>query len=154
MRKAMLSRVLLGVVLVQFALTSCRTAPPSLPQAGRSNLKPGMVQQRVKVGETNQTEVLEAFGAPNIVTRDRAGQEVWTYDVQSTSHTGATTSRGGGLGAAAAGVAGSVPIAGGVGGSGSKSTSAGMVSSSTFTLIIKFDENQIVSDYKMQSTAF
>ena len=146
-------RVLL--VLLPLALAGCRTSPPALPGAGRnSNLTPGMVQHAVKVGQTNQTEVLEAFGAPNIITRDKGGQEVWTYDVQSTAHTSATTSKSGNMGAAAGGVAGTVPIVGSLGGSGKRTTSTGMVSSSTFTLIIKFDESQTVADYKMQSTTF
>jgi len=143
-----------SILLIMIA--GCSTSPPQFSQAGQNtrNLTPGMVQARLKVGDTNQTEVLEAFGAPNIVTRDRSGQDVWTYDVQSMTHSEAATKRGGGIGVGAGGVAGNVPIVGGLGGSGEKSTSAGVVSSSTFTLMIKFDENQIVSDYRMQSTRF
>ncbi|MBX9578583.1 MAG: hypothetical protein K2W97_08950 [Chthoniobacterales bacterium] len=30
-------------------------------------------------GSTTKIEVLEKFGSPNVVTRDGAGREVWTY---------------------------------------------------------------------------
>jgi outer membrane protein assembly factor BamE (lipoprotein component of BamABCDE complex) len=49
-----------------------------------SELTHGNVQLTLKVGETSQTQVLEAFGAPNITSIDGAGQEVWTYQRQAT----------------------------------------------------------------------
>ncbi len=148
--RALLCLAVLGLVC------GCITAPPKLPgpTAQKSNLTPGMVKRTIDKGVTGQTKILQTFGAPNIVSRDTAGSEVWTYDVQSVAHTSAQTSASGGMGAAAGGVAGSVPIVGGAGGGGKRSTSTGMVSSSTFTLMITFDENDVVSDYRMQSTSF
>ena len=141
-----------GLVLVA---AGCKTSAPPLPGAThKSNLTPGLVKANVVSGKTTQTDVLVAFGAPNIITRDQSGKEVWTYDVQSVSHTSAQTSKGGGMGAGAAAVAGSVPIAGGAGAGGSKSTSVGQVSSTTSTLMITFDENEVVDTYRFLSTAF
>jgi hypothetical protein len=113
-----------------------------------------VVSKTLREGETSQNQVLGSFGSPNIITRDASGLEVWTYDVHSVAHAEASTSRSGSGGVAAGGIAGSVPIAGVLSGGGGKSTSAGQVSSSTFTLMITFDEQQLVKSYRMQSTRF
>ena len=62
----------------------------------------------------------------------------------------------GNVAAAAGGVVGTTPVVGGagVGGSAGKGSSASQVSSTTFTLIIIFDENDVVRDYQMQATQF
>lgn len=139
-----------------FVLCGCTTTPPPLPTSSgqKSNLTPGMVKSTIERGVTLQTQVLQAFGAPNIVTLDKAGHEVWTYDVQSVASSSATTSRSGSIGIGAGGIIGTTPTIGIAGASGSKSTSAGQVSSSTFTLMITFNENQVVEDYRMMSTQF
>lgn len=139
---------------------SCRTSPPPLPAANaqKSNLTPGMVKATVKEGETAQTKILETFGAPNIITMDTNGREVWTYDVQSTSHTSASTSRGGGggVGAVAGGESSGTLLGAGAaaGAAGGRQTDTGVTSSSTFTLMITFGENGIVDSYRMMSTTF
>ena len=147
------TRGLCAVLLAAGLLLSCATAPPALPGAA-STLTPGMVSKTLREGETSQNQVLASFGAPNIITRDTSGFEVWTYDVHSVAHAEANTSRSGSGGVAAGGIAGSVPIGGVVSGGGNQSTSAGQVSSSTFTLMITFDEQQVLKSYRMQSTRF
>lgn len=44
-----------------------------------SALTPGMTKKYIYPGKTTQTEVLEIFGPPNIITHTD-GDEVWTYD--------------------------------------------------------------------------
>jgi outer membrane protein assembly factor BamE (lipoprotein component of BamABCDE complex) len=44
-----------------------------------SNLTQGNVEMNLHSGSTTKAEVLEKFGSPNVVTRDGAGREVWTY---------------------------------------------------------------------------
>jgi len=90
------------------------------------------------VGKTTKAEVLENFGSPNITTRDGAGREVWSYQrsaqvAQSSSQSGYWT----------------VILAG-------KSTSAAGFESSSrmMTLIIKFDANDIVSDFRSRTSNF
>jgi len=149
--------VLAGVLVAVVA--GCKTSPPPLPGGGqRSNLTPGMVKKHLNKGATTQTEVYTVFGPPNIIMTDQEGREVWTYDVQSTSHTAAETEKSGSGGGAvgAGGVAGGAVIGGGLGGGGggSKRTSTGQVSSTTFTLMITFDQNSVVQDYRMLSTQF
>jgi hypothetical protein len=142
-----------AVLIVLGFLLGCSTAPPALP-GQPSTLTPGMVEKTLREGETSQNQVISSFGAPNIITRDESGLEVWTYDVHSVAHAEASTARSGAGAAGAGGIAGSVPIVGGVTGGGGKSTSAGQVSSSTFTLMITFDDQDRVKSYRMQSTRF
>ncbi len=138
----------------------CTSSAPDMPTANsqKSNLTPGMVNASVKEGATNQTDVLHVFGAPNIVTKDTNGKEVWTYDVQSTAYTSASTSSAGGagLGVGAGGRTNSALIGGGVAGGGGKSkdTNVGQTTSSTFTLMITFRDDGIVDSYRMMSTSF
>ena len=133
---------------------------PALPQssAQKSNLTAGMVKKYVKVGKATQADLLTVFGAPNIITRDRDGNEVWTYDRQSIASVSeiAAWNAGGSVTAAGAGLAGSTPI-GGVasgGGSAGKSSNTGQVSSATFTLMLTFGANDVVKDYRMMATQF
>jgi hypothetical protein len=53
-------------------------------------------------------------------------------------------------------LAGDAVIGGGVtaGGSAGKSSAAGQVSSATFTLMIQFDDKDVVRDYRMMATQF
>jgi hypothetical protein len=141
--------------------SSCIMAQsPALPQssAQKSNLTAGMVKKYVKVGKATQADLLTVFGAPNIITRDRDGNEVWTYDRQSIASVSeiAAWNAGGSVTAAGAGLAGSTPI-GGVaagGGSAGKSSNTGQVSSATFTLMLTFGANDVVKDYRMMATQF
>jgi hypothetical protein len=50
-----------------------------------NNLTIGQVSLTLKKNETNQTEVIEKFGAPNLVTSNSSGEEVWTYQRHATS---------------------------------------------------------------------
>lgn len=103
-----------------------------------SELTHGNVQMNLQVGETSQYDVLEAFGAPNITTVDGTGQEVWTYERHATvtnkeKKTGYAT----------------IIIIGG-----SKTNTQFESSSRSMILIIKFDSNKIVSDFKSRYSSF
>lgn len=100
----------------------------------KGNLTPGMAKTKIIKGQTTQNEILEVFGAPNIVTKNKSGNEVWTYDKASVE-TGTSD------------VYGTIIIAGGVG-------SRTSTSARTFTLMIEFDEMGIVKDYSYRSSAF
>ena len=141
-------------------LSCVRAQSPELPYSNqqKSNLTAGMVKKYIKVGVATQTEIISVFGAPNIITRDKDGNEVWTYDKQSMASASevAEWNASGGAGAIAGGLAGDAAIGGGVtaGGSAGKSSSAGQVSSATFTLMIQFDDSDVVKDYRMMATQF
>lgn len=123
----------LGIVIV-----GCATADKDR----NSNFTHGNVQRVLKKGITTQQQVIEVFGAPNITTTDADNNEVWTYQKHSVG--GESLDAGGG-------VIGVVPGAVGVGGT---SGSAYSQSSKTMTLIIKFNEKNIVRDFQSMYSSF
>ena len=118
-------------------LTGCVTAPEPLSKKN-SELTQGMVQMNLEVGKTTKAEVVETFGAPNITTRDGDGNEVWTYQRQA--QVNQSSSNSGFI---------FVIIAG------KSSSASGFESSSRMmTLIIKFDNEDIVTDFKSRESNF
>jgi outer membrane protein assembly factor BamE (lipoprotein component of BamABCDE complex) len=132
----MLINRLLILSLLSFVLFGCAGIQPVTDR--NSQLTQGNVQLNLKVGETTKAEVIEVFGAPNVTTRDGEGREVWTYQrsaqvAQSSSKEGYWT----------------IILAGGVG------RSSGMESSSRMiTLIIKFNGDDIVTDFNSRTSNF
>ena len=85
---------------------------------------------------------MKVLGAPNIISKDKLGNETWTYDrisrdAQSNSRSGA------GFGA----------LFGWVFAGGSSSASS-TTSNKSLTVIITFDDNKNVIDYAYQSLEF
>jgi outer membrane protein assembly factor BamE (lipoprotein component of BamABCDE complex) len=124
-------------LVVSTTLVGCMSPPRPLSQRN-SQLTQGNVQMNLKVGETTKAQVLEHFGSPNITTRDGTGREVWSYQrtaqvAQSSSQSGYWT----------------IVFAG------QSSNASGFESSSRMmTLIIKFDSNDIVADFKSRTSDF
>ena len=82
--------------------------------------------------------MIEYFGSPNIITRDGAGREVWAY--QRSARVSQSSSQSG---------AWSVILAG------KSAETAGFVSTSRMiTLIIKFNHNDVVADFKSRTSSF
>ena len=48
------------------------------PQNDSNRITLGKVQGVVEKG-ANQTDIMKALGAPNIISKDRQGRETWTY---------------------------------------------------------------------------
>ena len=125
---------ILGVVTI---LGACMETPQPLTQRN-SQLTQGNVQMNLIVGQTTKAQVLEHFGAPNITTRDGTGREVWTYQraaqiSQASGKSGYWT----------------IILAG------QNSRSSGFESSaSMITLIIKFDENDMVNAFRSRTSKF
>lgn len=118
---------------------ACQSVPHTQPPpASRMDLSHGAVQLRLKKGITTQNDVVEAFGAPNIATRDSEGKEVWTYrrhaTVTSTTGSDAYVN---------------IVVFGASGGTGTESTS-----SQSMTLIVKFDDQAKVVDFRSMATSF
>ena len=125
-------------VAIAAALTGCTVNGPGPVDQRTNALTQGNVQMNLAVGRTTKAQVLEIFGAPNITTRDGSGQEVWSYQrhatvTQSTSNTNYWT----------------ILLAGG-----SQSAAGFSQSSRTMTLIIKFDANDVVSDFRSRTSEF
>lgn len=125
-------------LLFLLILTSCAVSGDKPVTKRNSPLTQGNVQMTIKPGVTTKAQVLDTFGAPNITTRDAAGQEVWSYQrhatvAQSSSQDNYWT----------------VIFAGG------SSSAAGFEQTTrTMTLIIKFDENDVVSDFRSRTSDF
>lgn len=111
-------------------ISGCASVQP----VQKGNLTPGMAKTKIIKGQTTQNEILEVFGAPNIITKNKSGNEVWTYDKASVE-TGTSD------------VYGTILIAGGAG-------SRSSTSARTFTLMIEFDDKNIVKDFSYRSSAF
>lgn len=95
-----------------------------------SNLTFGVVKSKVIKGTTNQEEVLKLFGSPNIITKNKSNDEVWSYNKMSVMSKGGQTSFI----------------------NGSKGSSS--TSTSSFDLIITFNNDDVVKDYSVISAKF
>ncbi len=145
MRRSFLTT--LGVVLAAASFSAPAFAKDS---DDANSLTHGMVQMTLKVGQTSQAEILESFGGPNITTIDSTGQEMWVYDRHATVSYDKQSGFSIGLGVGGGG--GGVGAGGGLGFGSKKSKSS--TSTRAMTLIIKFDANKIVSDFKSRSSSF
>lgn len=121
---------MISCIISAFFLMGCASVQP----VERGNLTPGMAKTTIVKGQTAQAEILEVFGSPNIVTKNKSGNEVWAYDKMSVE-------------SGASEVYGTAIL---VGGSGSRAST----STRTFTLMIEFGENDVVKDYSYRSSAF
>lgn len=133
-----LQRLILIAAFGAIVSLGCESTPKAA-SAGRGDpLTHGNVQMKLATGKTTQTEVLEAFGAPNITTLDADGKEVWTYR----RHASVST---------ASGENGYFNIL--IAGASSASSNASQ-SATSMTLIIKFDATKKVVDFKSMSSSF
>jgi outer membrane protein assembly factor BamE (lipoprotein component of BamABCDE complex) len=132
--KWIIAAAALGAVLLAGCVET-QTRPVSVRN---SELTHGNVQMNLKVGQTTQTQVLETFGAPNITSIDASNQEVWTYQRQATVSQSSSSSN-----------YWTIVLAGGA------SNASGFEQTQrTMTLIIKFDANKVVSDFRSRSSEF
>lgn len=93
-----------------------------------------MVKENLVKGKTSQTEILQTFGAPNIITKNKSDNEVWSYNKMSVDSSEKSSALW--------------LLLGGT------NTNAVTKSSSSFDLVIIFDENDIVKDYSVISSKF
>ncbi len=135
-------RQMIVIVLSIFIVTlGCSKNPIK-----RDPVTSGFAKKYIVKGETTQQEIIEIFGAPNIVTRATGRSENWTYDRVSFQSSG----KSGGLVVLGGAIIGSGLAGGSAGYGGYSETSA----SRTVTLVIYFDDNEIVSDYSIIETHF
>jgi len=128
-----------AALLAAAALLGGCVQGPSNPVAQRNSaLTTGNVELHIKKGVTTKAQVLDAFGAPNITTTDGSGHEVWTYQRSATvSHASSGSSYW------------TVILAGG-----GSNASGFEQSQRTMTLIIKFNKNDVVSDFRSRYSQF
>ena len=126
-----------AVIGASLMVSACATAPAPVDNRN-SALTQGNVQLNLRVGETSKADVLEAFGAPNITTRDASGSEVWSYQRHARVSQSSSSSNFWTI----------LLLGGGSSASGFSETSR------TMTLIIKFDDNDVVSDFRSRTSDF
>lgn len=132
-------------VVVLLNLNGCAINQPQHNSINnKETLTLGTIQKHIKKG-VSQSEVITILGPPNIITNDR-DKETWVYDKISTvmSTNEAQASAGGvGVGGSALGF---------LGVSGKHSNSS--TSQKTLTVIIKFNNSNIVDDVSYHSSKY
>lgn len=133
------------------ALSGCATVADhrkALDDSSEQKLTLGVAQKEIKMG-MSQADVAKALGSPNMVTKDKDGVETWIYDKVSTDY--AYSSSSGGISSLVLGFGGN--LAGGVGGSSSRSSGASSRTQRTLTIIIKFTDS-VVKEFTYNATSF
>ena len=125
----MKKQIFLLFVIFIFNACSSTTVPKQ-----KSNLTVGTIKTKIVKGYTSQNEVLNIFGAPNLVTKNRSNDEVWSYNKMSSEFAGKSRDL--------------FLLFYGSNSAVSSSTT------SSFDFIITFDENDIVKDYSMISSSY
>ena len=121
------------ILFISIIISSCSTAykhGENQETTQKSNLTFGVVKSQIIKGETTQQDILKIFGSPNIITKNKSNNEIWSYNKMSvTNRQGASASYSGARA--------------------SQSSSA-----NSFDLILEFDSNDIVIEYSVVSTKF
>jgi outer membrane protein assembly factor BamE (lipoprotein component of BamABCDE complex) len=79
-----LKRLATVAIAVAAALAGCAAPTQPTEATAKDQLTTGQVQLTLKKNQTTQEEVLKSFGAPNLVTTNGQGEEVWTYQRNAT----------------------------------------------------------------------
>jgi len=125
-------RVLLVLVGIPLVVPVGCQAPPNDTLPDRE-LTTGVVQREIRKG-MSAAEVAEALGSPNIVARDKNGRETWIYEKFAREVRGGDSQYW------------LVFVWGGSRGS--------ATTQRTLTVIIKFDGDDLVSEFAFHSTSF
>ncbi len=118
------------LIAAMFMASACATKPP----VQKSNLTYANVKKNIVKGHTSQAEVIQLLGSANVISKNRSGNEVWTYSKQSSEQS-------------SSGIFGGIGILGG-------SSAVSRSSANTFDLIVTFDGKDIVEDYSVVSSQF
>ncbi|MBU2524937.1 hypothetical protein KKG71_07125 [Patescibacteria group bacterium] len=122
------------LIAILLATLFCGCAQYGVKDRSNTNLTAGKVKMEIKKGVTTQSEILQIFGSPNIVTKNRDNDEVWNYNRMS--YESAYGSDSGGF----------------IFWGGSRAVSSATTKS--FDLIIIFDKDDIVKDYSIIAASF
>lgn len=125
-------------ILLTLIIVGCSNNTTVIEPEQKSNLTVGMIKTKIIEGKTTQDEILKLFGAPNIITTNSEGKEVWNYN-KSSYQSGAQGKSSGW----------SLLLAGS-----SKSSVLSTSSTASMDLIITFNKRNIVETYKVISASF
>jgi hypothetical protein len=99
-------------------------------------------------------EVVQVLGAPNMVSKDRNGNETWVYDKIHSEYERRESDGGLSLGIGGGGVVGLGVLGGGLGIGGHSAKASASSSERTLTIVIHFDSESRVSDFSYRTTSF
>ncbi len=105
----------------------------------------GTVQKEIRIGMAGG-DVAQVLGSPNIVSSDEDRNEVWIYDKISTQYIRTDMQAG------ILAIGGGSDVIGLPSASGKQSS--GATSQRTLTVVIKFDENDLVRDFAYHTSRF
>lgn len=157
------NKVVIRVVVVFFLLSvtsACNTTMTNVEQQPEqisinvpensiqeTSLSYGAIKKYLKIGVTTQADILKLFGSPNNMTTSSSGNEMWVYDkVRTELSTTAEKGTAGGIIGGGIGI-GSGGVGAAAGGSKSKSTTNLVSTTNTLTVIMEFNEKNILIDY-------
>jgi outer membrane protein assembly factor BamE (lipoprotein component of BamABCDE complex) len=152
MKKLMIAALCVSLVGLAGCMTAAEHSASLHSQIDR-NMTVGLVQKEIRNGMTG-AEVVSVLGSPNIVTTDEQGREVWVYDKISTDVSYSRSSVGGGLALLFGVGGGSGGVGGGPGIGGDRSSGAASKTQKTLTVVIKFDDNKKVRDFRYHTSSF
>jgi outer membrane protein assembly factor BamE (lipoprotein component of BamABCDE complex) len=146
-------RKVILLLLLMFVGGCISTAEKEQNASNEREMTLGRAQKEIRVG-MSQTQVAEALGSPNIVSKDSEGNESWIYDKIATQVSYARDTGG-----VAGGAAGGVPGVGwllGLAGQAqySKSTGTATQTQKALTVVIKFDEKSLVKTLSYHTSRF
>jgi len=145
-----MKKVMIAFILILFSM-GCTPAyhHEKLTSTKEREMTVGLVQKEIRVG-MSQTEVAEALGSPNIVTRDENGKDSWIYDKIASEASYSKGNVGGAAGGA--GTTGNTLLLGLI--VGSYESGASSTTQRTLTVIIKFDQDRLVETFSYHSSKF
>ena len=142
------------LLLLLVFIGGCITAAEQAARDSREQeMTLGLAQKEIRVG-MSQADVAAALGSPNIVSKDSEGNESWIYDKIATQvsyarDAGGVSAGGGSLTAVGTwllGLSGRAQY--------SKATGTETQTQKTLTIVIKFDENNLVKNLSYHSSKF
>ncbi len=151
-----IKKILILICLAVFFINCSSIENPvqTMKSPQKSNLTVGTIKSNIIEKKTTQEEVMTLLGAPNLVTRNSKGNEVWNYNkmaFESGAYSESQSRSGIGMG----GTGGSSGIIGGLfGASRSNSSVVSSTTTSSFDLILIFNSKDIVESYKVIQASF
>ena len=135
-------RALLQVMvgLIALSILGCASGSQhhrNLHSAAGREMTVGTVQREIYQG-MDQAAVAEALGSPNIVSKDKEGKETWIYDKIATE---------GSYSIGRSSVIGLLLVSG-------RSSGAAASTQKTLTVVIKFDDQQLVDTFSYHTSKF
>jgi hypothetical protein len=140
MKRLPLLFILSSLIFGAIQITGCMSAADhaaALHSTRDRDLTVGLVQRDIRYG-MSQSDVAQALGSPNIVTREDSGNETWIYDKIATEASRSADSGGW-----------TILLAGS-----NKQAGASATTQRTLTVVIKFNQQRQVSNFTYHSTKF